>query len=162
MKLRTRTMLLVVGSFLLFTLSMFFCLEVIIDSEYEELEQRTVKNDMLRIANLAYINENSQLAVTEDYAVWTETYDFIKKPERSYLNNNWPDSVFSRFQLQSIFFTDLSGKIVAAKYVNPDIGKEESVPPVLTAFINAHAPDWANENRKKEPSASLGLTNKRF
>ena len=123
-------MLLVVGSFLLFTLSMFFCLEVIIDSEYEELEQRTVKNDMLRIANLAYINENSQLAVTEDYAVWTETYDFIKKPERSYLNNNWPDSVFSRFQLQSIFFTDLSGKIVAAKYVNPDIGKEESVPPV--------------------------------
>ena len=149
MKLRARTMLLVVGSFLLFTLSMFFCLEFILDSEYEELEQRTVKNDMLRVANLANINENAQLAITEDYAVWTETYDFIQKPDKEYLRNNWPDSVFSRFQLQSIFFANLSGKIVAAKHVNPDTGKEESVPPVLTAFINAHAPDWAKENREK-------------
>lgn len=154
MKLRAHTMLLVVGAFLLFALSMFFCLEIILKNEYEELERRTVQNDMLRVANLVGINENSQLAITEDYAVWTETYDFIQKPDKTYLSNNWPDSVFSRFQLHSIFFTDLTGKIVAAKSVNPDTGKEDSIPPEQTAFINSHSPTWAKDNLSK---GSVGI-----
>ena len=142
MKLRTQTMIVVVGSFLLFALSMFFSLEAILNKEYEDLERQSIEDNMLRVANLVRISQQSQLAVTEDYAVWTETYDFIGAPDEKYLADNWPETVFNRFQLQAVFFVNSAGEIVAGKSVNSDTGVVEPLPATFVSFVKQHGSEW--------------------
>ena len=160
MKLRTQTMLIVVISFLLFALSLFFSLEANLRNEYDELERRSVENNMQRVANLIEINQHAQLSITEGYAVWTETYDFIHAPSEKYLANNWPDNVFTRFQLQSIFFVNLSGEIVASKSVDLDDGRAEPLAPAFADFVQSHAAAWLEEAKEEGKTGlfSIGET----
>ncbi|GKX67921.1 HD domain-containing phosphohydrolase [Inconstantimicrobium mannanitabidum] len=59
--------------------------------------------------------QNSVTRTVEDWAKWTDTYEFITNSDKKYIASNLQDDTLKNLDLQAMIFINKSGKIVYAK-----------------------------------------------
>lgn len=127
MKLRSRTLLLSGVIMLVLILVLLVVSQFIFMSNYSEMETRYsshVLNDELSNLNNT-ISAMNQTA--DDWSQWDDAYSFVSGNNPSFVNDNLPQNIFSRLNLNLIMFVDNNGKIVYGRAY--DLGGNQYIDP---------------------------------
>lgn len=127
MKLRSRTALLL-GLVIFCVISVFYIFShLVLLASFTRLEDAYARQNLLR-ASSALDNEISFINSTAgDYAGWDNTYEFIQHPAPHYIQNDIAVSAFLQLRINYMLFYNRTGKLVFARGVDLQSGRE--VPP---------------------------------
>ncbi|MGA8271228.1 MAG: CHASE4 domain-containing protein [Candidatus Sulfotelmatobacter sp.] len=121
---------------------------------YLELEQVQTRGAMTRTES-ALDNAIADLTKTaNDYAAWDRSYDFMKNPMPSYIEQEFGNDTLQGLKVNFILLSDLSGKIVFLKGYDQLHNAEVNVPEELRTLLTSD--DWARRERT-EFSAARGI-----
>lgn len=124
MKLRYKTIFIILLLFTLITISEFIIQRLIIFPAFLELEKNEAQNNMNRVTE-ALENEISHLdTLCNDWATWDDTYDFIDTLSEDYIHSNLPDQIFYESGLSVIYIFDSEKKVVWGQAFDIAQGKE--------------------------------------
>ncbi|MGQ9558194.1 MAG: CHASE4 domain-containing protein [Desulfurispora sp.] len=135
MKLRFKTSLLLgLVIFSVISAFYFFSQQVLLAS-FIRLEEAYARQNLLRAVS-ALDNEISFINSTAgDYAGWDNTYEFIQHPHAHYIQNDIAVSAFLQLNLNYMLFYDRTGRLVYARGVDLQSGREEPPPASLLQHL---------------------------
>lgn len=122
-------------------------------SNFEQLEKdQNIKNIHSILSqmdkDLNYIED-----ITADYALWDDTYNFIKTKNNHYIYENFRagTSTLEDLELDFMIFTDLRNRKIFSKYTEKDIYKKNSLfeKDILTKFENINDLATIHEQKNK-------------
>ncbi|WP_425058668.1 hypothetical protein SCACP_33240 [Sporomusa carbonis] len=126
MRLREKSVLIIVLTLLLLLFSIYFTADAIIINGYKLLERSDIERNVKRAVN-GVENEAATLeTVVLDWAQWDDSYEFIVDGNQEYIDKNLVDLTFVSERLNVIVYTDINGRIIYARAF--DLDKRESVP----------------------------------
>lgn len=102
---------------------------------YGQLERSGVTQSVERAVSSLTTDQEILLSVTRDYAVWTETYDFIRGENPAWIAENTGDDFFLRFGIDGILVTNRSGSVIFEKGFNDTILQAQALPPSLKTEV---------------------------
>lgn len=127
--LRTKVLIILLIAFSLLGGTTFIVYHQVLLPSFLDLERQHIKSNVLRVTQ-AIGNELSHLSVlTNDWAAWDDTYEYIQDQNPDYESSNLVDSTFSLNKLNLILLIDKSGKKVWGKVFAEDFVTPISVPP---------------------------------
>jgi len=101
----------------------------------DQVERRDVEQTVGR-AQAALSSDTAQLkARIADWAVWDDTYAFVKRFDPRYVASNLTDEALSTPGLDFMVFLDSAGRIVYSKALDPLTGKSTKLPEGLRAYL---------------------------
>jgi len=99
---------------LIILLSLFIVIGGSIDyflaKSFRRLEQSSIEKTVLRVRQLVMSEINNLKRITHDYAVWTDTYDFMMTRNRDYVRSNINPEVMKNLQLSGVFLCYTDGR----------------------------------------------------
>ncbi|MCX7748773.1 MAG: response regulator [Clostridia bacterium] len=144
MKLRQKTIIIIIVTLLTLIASLYIISQVILGKEFERLEedytQKSVQQGLGALGN-RISNIETLLA---DWAKWDDTYAFIETGDEDYIQSNLVDNTFEELGLNAMVFIHSTGKIVYGKGFDLNTGMEEDLPEGLKErvlsqpFFNQH------------------------
>ncbi len=123
---------------------------------YLGLEQAQTRGAVERTKS-ALDNAIAEVTKTaNDYAAWDRSYEFMKHPTQSYIEQEFENDTLQGLKLNLILLTDLSGKITFVKGYDPLRNVEVKVPKELQ--ISLTSDPWVqNERTRLSPSSGIVL-----
>ncbi len=128
MKLRGKTLAIIVFIILMVTISFFVISQTIFTGSSTETENQythMVLNNTLHALNsdLATLNNTAN-----DWSQYDNAYEFVSGNNPSFIDRSLLDATFLRLNLNLIIFTDNNGKILFAKAIDLETEKEITLP----------------------------------
>lgn len=103
---------------------------------YINLEEKYFVSN-LKLAEKIILREISDVDTTcRDYAIWDDSYNFLKTRNEEYLKTNFVDSTFKTNRLDFALIADSGGKIIYSELFDSGSAKLMQFPPYLTDFFN--------------------------
>lgn len=129
--LRIRTILILVVQLMVLVIAFYFLLNTIMLSRITLLEDRFIVEHIERFENAIESDLIVLSSVAEDWAVWSDTYEFIVDMNNSYINQNLTYEAIVNLRFNLMAFIDQSGELVFARGideegflpVNPDLSE---------------------------------------
>ncbi|VVB72970.1 Methanogenesis regulatory histidine kinase FilI [uncultured archaeon] len=135
MSIREKTLLSIVITILFLFLLIYGTSETLLLGSFANLEENLVLQNVNR-AKLALSSDIDQINSTlGDWAPWNATYTFINDRNQKYIDQNLNIESLANLRLNLILFLDPSGKLVFAKAVDLQAGKELPIPPNLLSNL---------------------------
>jgi two-component sensor histidine kinase/sensor domain CHASE-containing protein len=135
--MRKRILLAIGGTFLVMLAIMAFASRSILTHSYAELERRYMERDVQRVTS-EIAEQTAALCVSViDYAVWDETYDFIRHPDPGYAKTNFTDDVGENLGIDAVIATDANRLIVFRQSFRA--GTAGGIADGLARWMSAHA-----------------------
>ena len=126
MTLRQKTLLIVSVTLLCLLMTLYFSLSSIWLNGFAKIESQQTHQDVERVIE-ALNNDLSELNRTVgDWAMWDETYAFVKDGNKSYIQENLSDSTVANLRLNVMVFIYSTGRITYSKGL--DLQEEVVVP----------------------------------
>jgi PAS domain S-box-containing protein len=114
-KLQVKILMVVFIPTLILGLSLFAYFQANMVSSAQQGDRQIAVNT-LKQTQFVINNELSHLGnVADDWASWTDTYNFVKNNNSDYISSNLGDETFQKLSLGLMVFIDNSGKIVYGK-----------------------------------------------
>jgi signal transduction histidine kinase len=111
-KLRVKTLLIVAVILASLLLILYIPLRIFLFSRFVALEEQMIRTDLQR-AQSALAGDVSELDVyNSSYAIWDETYAFVRDHDPSYIERNYYDQFFDDSRLNLLLVVDNDGKVV--------------------------------------------------
>ena len=134
MDLRTKTLVLICIIFSSILLGFVLYSSVILQKSYEEIEKQRIESDLSRAA-FSIENELEDIdSRLSDWAIWDDTYDFVKGNNSDYVDRNFQVDTFRTLDLDLLLIFDRSSDLIYAKAYNRSL---ESFEPINTSFLDA-------------------------
>lgn len=113
LSLRGRTLLITLVVMLTLVLTGGLGIDFLIRSNFHNLEKKWIAENVKRMQKLILLEEEAMLRTTYDYAVWTDTYNFISGTNSHYLEGNFSFDVLKNLQMYGafIYYPDGTRKI---------------------------------------------------
>ncbi len=112
----------------------------VIRTSFLSLEQQAGERDILRVQN-ALGDEVAKLdTILVDWAVWDDSYHFLRKPTRAFVESNLNDRTVASLRLSAVAFLDPRGNTVWATGFNPAKGTEAPLPEGLGRWLAPGTP----------------------
>lgn len=108
------------------TLVLSLTLNSIITKSYSKLEQTDVHNHLQRALKIIKLEQDNLQLLATDWSVWDDSFQFITKPNQTYINSNLVDSTYTESNLAFIAYINRSGKIIYGQAY--DLETEEITP----------------------------------
>lgn len=103
---------------------------------YINLEEKYFVSN-LKLAEKIILREINDVDTTcRDYAIWDDSYNFLKTRNEKYLETNFVDSTFKTNRLDFALIADSGGKIIYSELFDSESAKLMQLPPYLTDFFN--------------------------
>lgn len=137
MKLKFKTLLVVVSSIIIFFVFLLILVRPILLDSYLELEYSGISKDITRVKNSLDIEMHHLHSLNRDWAVWDETYYFIKDRDLGYINSNLLDDTFVNNEVNFMIYLNSDKDVVFQKGF--DYRNEEQLPispEDLTMYVN--------------------------
>jgi PAS domain S-box-containing protein len=154
MSLTKKSMVITISTIICLMVAMYLTSRFILRTSLEKLEhEKTLKN--LQIAYDVLISDIENFNRSNgDWAIWDDTYRFIKRPNKKYIVENLPERSFINLKINYIFFLDEDGKLIFSKGVSLIENKETSVPIDFTNYIKD---DTLLKQHKSDESSTKGI-----
>jgi PAS domain S-box-containing protein len=125
MSIYKRTIILICGIFLVLMLLVYVISNVIYRQGFEDLERKTVENNVTQVTEALSVNLDALDAMCYNWAEWDDTYIFAQEYNQDYVDRNLQDDTFTsaKISLVSIFNTS-QGMVYGKAY---DIINEEEI-----------------------------------
>jgi signal transduction histidine kinase len=102
MKLRTKTLLSVAFISAVICASLLSLSYFYLQPSFNEIERQATIEKMDQAKNMLNYRATDLAVEVADYAVWDDTYNFVKNPDPQYLESNFVDSTFQNLKLNLI------------------------------------------------------------
>ncbi len=128
----------------------FFCLVLslilnnVITASYLDLEAKTVCGNVERVLNQFDQEKISLYAVAADWAMWDDTYFFVKDKNEIYIQDNLNYGSFETININFMLFFDNSGVLVYSKAYDFQEKNEIILPASLYSYISDNKVDLLN------------------
>ncbi len=140
MNLRQKTLLLTTVPLLGFLVLVYASLSVILQRSYSRLEQQDAQRNVRRVEE-AVISDLSQLhSLTEDWAAWDDTYQFIRDGNAAYVESNFQKYAFESLRLNVLVLVNTEGKVIYSNAYDLEKGEFTPVPPGILPHLEANSP----------------------
>ena len=100
-----------------------------------EIERAEVANGLLRVKAAMDARIESLTSISGDWAVWDDTYRFVRDQNPAYVASNLQDDALRTLGVDFMIYTDTAGAVVASKAVDPASGKGAAVPAGLLGYL---------------------------
>src|SRR3972149_1994865 len=108
---------------------------ILLDS-FLEIEQSNMRQNVEQVLNALNGEVKHIDTINSDYSAWDDSYQFIQDGNRTYLNENLPDSVLSTLRLNVIIFIRNNGDIVYKRWSGPNAEVSGNVPESLIRHLS--------------------------
>lgn len=136
MKLRTKSIIVICVGFSILCLVLSFILNVIIVSNYLNLESKTVSEHVGRVLNQINQENKNLMAISSDWSVWDDTYVFVEDKNEAYIQNNLLYEIFEDIDINFMLFYNSSGVLVFSKAYDFQVKNETILPASLYSYIS--------------------------
>ncbi len=138
MNLRSKTLIVIAVSFLIFIPTIYFFSEKILITGAEKLEKEEAYNEMERITGILYDEIYSLDETNYDWAAWDDTYEFIKNHNKDYIESNLVNSTFKALDINVILYFNSTGDLVYGKTFDIQNESVAEVPQEILNYIREH------------------------
>lgn len=84
----------------------------------DDLEKVAVDYEYSQLDNVLRLEENSLLGHTGDWAIWDDTYEFMKNGNQRFIDSNLMDISFISINIDLVLFVRNSGEILYNKFID--------------------------------------------
>lgn len=120
MSLRRKTFIAIITTLITLVVILFVVSQSIILRQFN-LQQEDAINISVARARYAVEQQIDSLSIiSNDWAYWDDTYQFVQTGSPTYINLNLADSTLENLQLDFMLFVNKSGEVVYAKSLNHD------------------------------------------
>ena len=102
MNLRLKTLLLTTLPLLGFLVVVYGSLSIILQRSYTRLEQQDAQRNVQRVGEALNSDLNQMQRLTEDWAAWDDTYQFIEDKNSAFVTSNFQKYAFESLNLNVI------------------------------------------------------------
>ncbi len=140
MSLRTKT-LIIIGAILAGLIAILLVAsQTVLLRSFEQLEEQNTREDVQRFLN-ALSDQLAQLSSTAaDYAVWDDTFAFVRDGSKDYVQINLGDDTFSNLGVNLMAFVDAGGAVIFSKTVDLESASEIPSPEDFEAKLRPDSP----------------------
>ena len=157
MKIQTKTLAIILSSFLILALLLSFALNKIVTESYVQLEKNDVHGDLQRTLNLIKIEQDNLSLLTVDWAIWDDTYEFIKNPNKKYIESNLVESTFTESKLSIIAYVNRAGKIIFGSAYDSTLETKIPLPKSFLPHLQLNKPLLQSKNSDDGVSGIISL-----
>lgn len=105
-----KVLVITLGVVLLLLVFSVLIIDLITRSSFDRIENRWVKETSDRLQLMVRLEQDAMLRTVYDYAVWNDSYDFMKSPSEAYLHSNVTPDVVKNLQLSGVFYFQPGGR----------------------------------------------------
>lgn len=138
MSLRQKTLLIIGTTLISLIVVIYMFSQVITLNGFLRLEESTVKRNVDRAINGLNDELDVIYSTNQDWANWTDTYNFVNDLNDNYREGNTHDGIFQSYDLNVMLFVNTKGEIAFGKAYDLDKEQEMQVPASLKPYL---APD---------------------
>ncbi len=128
--------LFLITSFILILVALTF--KIIVLESYKELEQQEMEKQIKRVVYFLGEELKEIDVISKEYAMWDDTYDFIKDGNQDYINKNITNEFFEYTGLNIFILIDIEGNIVYKNGNNLEKNIETRISESLLQYIVNH------------------------
>lgn len=138
--IREKVLLAIVATIVFLVVASFFIASYYIDLNHRALEEEITKVNTEQ-ASFALERQSSEMsAMTKDWAMWNDTYDYLRGDKPDYVEMNIANSTFTILGVNSLVFVDAEGHVVHDMSYDLNNGTPMETPPDLLGLIHPGSP----------------------
>jgi sensor domain CHASE-containing protein len=157
MTLRAKTLVVTALALAALFALLFGLVFVITTRSFGEVEQRTGFEQLDRIESSLRAEHEQLVGVAADWAPWDETYGFVQRPNKKYVEDNLSPEALANLRSDVFVFIDERGNVVYSRGVDIDSKKVEPVPAELIREIEQHPTEFTDAGGFEERHGLLML-----
>ena len=92
-------------------------------SSFSKIEENNVRADLARTENIIHSNIDQLDTLSIDYAHWTDTYNYIDKPDQAYIDSALNESTLQSQKLNVVAILRNSGELLYGQQYDLDLKK---------------------------------------
>jgi len=132
-------MMTVLTASLLFLLAFqFYAANSLVLTGYVSLESDKTYMQISNAKKMIALQEKQLLGITQDWAHWDDTFDYILKPNQQYIQKNYNNEVFSNLKINTVILTNNNGEIVFEKSRDFVNSQPWTTPQILKRAASGH------------------------
>lgn len=112
------------GALLCFAVASYAILHHTIYPAFIELEQKEAQLNLERAFSAIERELRHMEILTEDWAAWTDTYDFVQSRDMDYIEDNLIPETFEATRTKAIYLYDANGDVVWGRALDLDTGED--------------------------------------
>lgn len=158
MSLRVRVILFILILSVTFCTTVYIFADKILISNYKSLENQSVNNNLIRADKVLEARTKEVENFTTDYAIWDDTYRFVKDKNDEYIKANLIDQTFENSKIDLMVILDQDANQVFAKAYDFQKHTPLVLPKGLEAHLNQNDKLISQKNQKEGTSGILVLS----
>lgn len=111
----------------------------LIRKSFQQAEERVIEDSVARVREIFRQHAVGQLRITYDYAVWDDTYRYVRTPFAAYRESNFSDGVLRNLEVDAALLFQSDGQLALGYRVGGVNNSLQSVPEVWVAALSTHA-----------------------
>ncbi|SKA98029.1 PAS domain S-box-containing protein/diguanylate cyclase (GGDEF) domain-containing protein [Caloramator quimbayensis] len=120
MKIRDRIMATLVILFIIFMISFYFVSYKYLLGNIKENEKENLKNKLNEISMSLDIERDNLRILTGDWAIWDDTYEFVKHNDNEYKKNNLDEATLNNLKIDIFLLYDNDDNLLISKVRGTD------------------------------------------
>lgn len=152
MTLLRKTLIIIGLMFLSVIIVVFFIARTMLLDDFAEMEDSATRQNTERAMNVINAKLDTLEQITNDWAAWDDSYDFIADANEDYIETNLTDETFTTLELNLIMFIDISGNIIYEKAFDLEKESETTTSDALYEHID---PNDDLLNHKGDTTSSI-------
>lgn len=140
MTLRQKTFLIVGVTALCLIVAVYAVVSAILTRGFENLERDWTLLNVQRVREVYELELENLSTKLSDWAIWDDTYRFIKDRNSAYVESNLSPTALSVLKINAMVFVDREGEVVVAVGQDLDSDREVPVPKSLFSHLTPGSP----------------------
>lgn len=108
-------------------------------NSYEKLEILDIQSDAKRLLSTLDHETENLASITDDWAAWDDTYNFVQDKNQDYVDSNLVDGTFESLKLNLVIYFDTQGQVVYQKAFDLENQEEIAVSEDILEFFISHS-----------------------
>ncbi|NTW28277.1 MAG: EAL domain-containing protein [Coriobacteriia bacterium] len=123
-----------------------------------QVDRLEVTKALHRAAVAVDYQANELETISGDWAIWDDTYRFVKDQNVAYIKANLSDGALQILGVDFMVFTDRSGQIVYSKAIDPDTSAGSTLPPSIRDYLQTQPDILQSPDSGEAVSGLLSMT----
>jgi signal transduction histidine kinase len=135
MSLRRKTLMIIGATLISLIVVIYVFSQVITMNGFLHLEETTVQRNVDRAVNGLNDEMDVIYSTNQDWANWTDTYNFVDDLNGNYRDGNTHDGIYQSYNLNVMLFVNAKGTVAFGKAYNLDTNQEMPMPSSLQPYL---------------------------
>lgn len=127
MKIRTKTLAIIIISVVILTAAFYFASSRLIMGEFTKLERENAEKNVIRALNSLTREIEEVRSANIDWSKWDETYYFVKGENEEYIKNNLQFEALANLKVNDALYLDKEKNTVFGKIIDFETKTEETM-----------------------------------